>query len=66
MRVDGWSLDTPTVVSPKSQGEKQVLIYAGQGTWYALTHRPEKVIGAAPVSGYSSIEGQWMFPSMCI
>lgn len=28
-----------------------------QGTWYALTHRPEKVIGAAPVSGYSSIEG---------
>lgn len=29
----------------------------GQGTWYALTHRPDKVIGAAPVSGYSSIEG---------
>ena len=28
----------------------------GQGTWYALTHRPDKIIGAAPVSGYSSIQ----------
>lgn len=28
----------------------------GQGTWYALTHRPDKVIAAAPVSGYSSIQ----------
>ncbi|KAL8670524.1 MAG: hypothetical protein Q9168_004941 [Polycauliona sp. 1 TL-2023] len=27
-----------------------------QGTWYALTHTPDKVIGAAPVSGYSSIQ----------
>ena len=29
----------------------------GQGVWYALTHRPDKIIGAAPVSGYSSIQG---------
>ncbi|EOA88541.1 uncharacterized protein SETTUDRAFT_149188 [Exserohilum turcica Et28A] len=28
----------------------------GQGTWFALTHRPDKVLAAAPVSGYSSIE----------
>lgn len=28
----------------------------GQGTWYALTHRPDKVIAAAPLSGYSSIQ----------
>jgi predicted esterase len=28
----------------------------GQGTWYALTHRPDNVIGAAPVSGYLSIQ----------
>ena len=28
----------------------------GQGTWYTLTHRPDKVIAAAPVSGYSSIQ----------
>jgi len=27
----------------------------GQGTWYALTHRPDKVFAAAPVSGYLSI-----------
>ncbi|KAF2755095.1 hypothetical protein EJ05DRAFT_519810 [Pseudovirgaria hyperparasitica] len=28
----------------------------GQGTWYALTHRPDNVIAAAPVSGYLSIQ----------
>ncbi|KAK5122754.1 hypothetical protein LTR85_003669 [Meristemomyces frigidus] len=28
----------------------------GQGVWYALTHRPDKVIAAAPMSGYSSIQ----------
>jgi predicted esterase len=27
----------------------------GQGAWYILTHRPDKVIAAAVVSGYSSI-----------
>ena len=28
----------------------------GQGTWFVLTHQPDKVIAAAPVSGYSSIQ----------
>ncbi|ORY18022.1 hypothetical protein BCR34DRAFT_596592 [Clohesyomyces aquaticus] len=28
----------------------------GQGTWYALTHRPDRIIAAAPVSGYASIQ----------
>ena len=28
----------------------------GQGVWHALTHFPGKIIGAAPVSGYSSIQ----------
>ncbi|KAF2491853.1 hypothetical protein BU16DRAFT_130466 [Lophium mytilinum] len=28
----------------------------GQGAWYALTHRPSKIIAAAPLSGYSSIQ----------
>ncbi|KAK3079214.1 hypothetical protein LTS18_005442, partial [Coniosporium uncinatum] len=28
----------------------------GQGTWYAITHRPDKVIAAAPISGYLSIQ----------
>ncbi|KAL8712818.1 MAG: hypothetical protein Q9220_003026 [cf. Caloplaca sp. 1 TL-2023] len=28
----------------------------GQGTWYALTHAPDTIIGAAPISGYSSIQ----------
>ncbi|KAL8806998.1 MAG: hypothetical protein Q9182_000979 [Xanthomendoza sp. 2 TL-2023] len=27
-----------------------------QGAWYALTHAPDKIIGAAPVSAYSSIQ----------
>jgi predicted esterase len=27
----------------------------GQGSWYALTHRPDKVFAAAPASGYLSI-----------
>lgn len=30
----------------------------GQGTWYALTHRPDNVFAAAPVSGYSSIQSK--------
>lgn len=28
----------------------------GQGTWYTLTHHPDKVFAAAPLSGYSSIQ----------
>ena len=28
----------------------------GQGVWYALTHIPDSIKGAAPVSGYSSIQ----------
>ncbi|KAI6794962.1 alpha/beta-hydrolase [Hortaea werneckii] len=48
----GWSgpgVDTDRwLVSGHSNG--------GQGTWYALTHRPDKIIAAAPVSGYSSIQ----------
>ena len=28
----------------------------GQGTWYAITHRPDKVLAAIPVSGYASIQ----------
>jgi pimeloyl-ACP methyl ester carboxylesterase len=28
----------------------------GQGTWYALTHRPDKILAAAPISGYASIQ----------
>ncbi|KAK6399035.1 hypothetical protein LTR65_000593 [Meristemomyces frigidus] len=40
--VDRW------LVSGHSNG--------GQGVWYALTHRPDKVIAAAPLSGYSSIQ----------
>lgn len=28
----------------------------GQGTWYFLTHHPDKVFAAAPLSGYSSIQ----------
>ena len=28
----------------------------GQGAWYLLTHRPDKIIAAAVVSGYSSIQ----------
>jgi predicted esterase len=28
----------------------------GQGTWHILTHRPDKMIAAAPLSGYSSIQ----------
>jgi pimeloyl-ACP methyl ester carboxylesterase len=28
----------------------------GQGTWYALTHRPDKILAAAPLSGYASIQ----------
>ncbi|KAI1516787.1 Peptidase-S9 domain containing protein [Pyrenophora tritici-repentis] len=48
----GWSgpgVDTGRwIVSGHSNG--------GQGTWYALTHRPDHVLAAAPVSGYTSIQ----------
>ncbi|KAI4621817.1 hypothetical protein J4E80_004190 [Alternaria sp. BMP 0032] len=45
----GYGIDTDRwIVSGHSNG--------GQGTWYALTHRPDKVLAAAPVSGYASIQ----------
>jgi len=28
----------------------------GQGIWYALTHKPDNIIAAAPISGYLSIQ----------
>ncbi|OAL55594.1 hypothetical protein IQ07DRAFT_498765 [Pyrenochaeta sp. DS3sAY3a] len=28
----------------------------GQGSWYALTHHPDRILAAAPVSGYASIQ----------
>jgi predicted esterase len=46
---DGPDVNTDRwVVSGHSNG--------GQGTWYALTHRPDKIVAAAPVSGYASIQ----------
>ncbi|KAF1844656.1 uncharacterized protein K460DRAFT_282820 [Cucurbitaria berberidis CBS 394.84] len=45
----GHSVDTNRwIVSGHSNG--------GQGTWHALTQRPEYVLAAAPVSGYASIQ----------
>jgi hypothetical protein len=32
------------------------LYSTGQGTWYTLAHRPDKVFAAAPLSGYLSIQ----------
>ncbi|KAL1654972.1 hypothetical protein SLS61_002280 [Didymella pomorum] len=42
VQTDRW------IVSGHSNG--------GQATWYALTHRSDKVLAAAPVSGYASIQ----------
>ncbi|KAF2710944.1 hypothetical protein K504DRAFT_475829 [Pleomassaria siparia CBS 279.74] len=28
----------------------------GQGTWFSLTHRPDRIVAAAPISGYASIQ----------
>ncbi|KAL2353320.1 hypothetical protein BJ546DRAFT_118621 [Cryomyces antarcticus] len=45
----GWGVNTNRwLVTGHSNG--------GQGTWYALTHRPDNIIAAAPVSGYLSIQ----------
>ncbi|KAI6816122.1 alpha/beta-hydrolase [Hortaea werneckii] len=53
----GWSgpgVDTGRwLVSGHSNG--------GQGAWYALTHRPDKLMAAAPVSGYSSIQNYVLY-----
>lgn len=38
--------------------EVKSLMIAGQGSWYALTHRPDKIIATAPLSGYSSIQSK--------
>ncbi|KAF2084762.1 hypothetical protein K490DRAFT_75704 [Saccharata proteae CBS 121410] len=52
IRSSGWQgigVDTDRwFVSGHSNG--------GQGTWHVMTHRPDKVIAAAPVSGYLSTE----------
>lgn len=46
---EGAGVDTNRwIVSGHSNG--------GQGTFFALTHRPDKVLAAAPVSGYASIQ----------
>lgn len=34
----------------------------GQGTWYALTHYPDNIIGGAPISSYPSIQGKYIEP----
>ncbi|CAO2648622.1 Nn.00g078890.m01.CDS01 [Neocucurbitaria sp. VM-36] len=45
----GHSVNTDRwIVSGHSNG--------GQATWYILTHRPDIVLAAAPVSGYASIQ----------
>jgi pimeloyl-ACP methyl ester carboxylesterase len=31
----------------------------GQGAWYALTHRPDNIVAAAPLSGYASIQSKY-------
>lgn len=38
----------------------------GQGTWYALTHRPDKLVAAAPLSGYASIQSMVYIKSLDI
>ena len=48
----GWT-------GPKPDVEKWLLAghsNGGQGVWYALAHKPDKIIGAAAVSAYSSIQ----------
>ncbi|KMU73965.1 hypothetical protein CISG_03943 [Coccidioides immitis RMSCC 3703] len=52
IRVMGWDgpgvmLDQWVVVGHSN---------GGQGSWYLLSHQPDKVLAAAPVSGYISIE----------
>ncbi|KAF7115106.1 hypothetical protein CNMCM5793_001340 [Aspergillus hiratsukae] len=37
----------------------------GQGAWFLATHYPDKVIAAAPVSGYSSIENYVPYNMWC-
>ena len=52
MKNTGWSASgvytDKLLVAGHSNG--------GQGTWYFATHQPDKVLGAAALSGYSSIE----------
>lgn len=49
IRWSGPGADTKRVlVSGHSNG--------GQGTWYYATHYPDRVLAAAPASGYSSVE----------
>ncbi|KAJ4369981.1 hypothetical protein N0V83_005745 [Neocucurbitaria cava] len=46
---NGYGVDIERwIVSGHSNG--------GQATWYTLTHRPDFVLAAAPVSGYASIQ----------
>ncbi len=34
----------------------------GQGVWFLVTHHPDNIIAAAPVSGYTSIESELFLP----
>ncbi|EFR01159.1 hypothetical protein MGYG_04163 [Nannizzia gypsea CBS 118893] len=48
----GWTgagvIDGDWIIAGHSNG--------GQGTWYTISHYPDKIIAAAPVAGYTSIE----------
>ncbi|KMQ47383.1 Alpha/Beta hydrolase fold [Trichophyton rubrum] len=52
IRYSGWTgvgvIDGDWIIAGHSNG--------GQGTWYTISHYPDKIIAAAPVAGYTSIE----------
>ncbi|GAM83718.1 hypothetical protein ANO11243_017070 [Dothideomycetidae sp. 11243] len=54
-RSSGWSGPKPRIDHWLVVGHSN----GGQGTWYTLTHHPDRVAGAAALSGYSSIQSEW-------
>lgn len=60
LRTSGWCPATPMEVE-YNQIRSTIRFEVnsstlGQGAWFLLTHHPDKIVAAAPVSGYSSID----------
>ncbi|KAL3459874.1 hypothetical protein BJX64DRAFT_198817 [Aspergillus heterothallicus] len=56
--ISRW-IEAVSWVGPGVQTRNWIVVghsNGGQGVWFLATHRPDNVVAAAPVSGYSSIE----------
>lgn len=61
--IPDW-IRTVSWTGPEVELDRWIMIghsNGGQGTWYGLTHRPDRMMAAAPISGYASIQSEALY-----